>query len=110
MQELKKRFGRLVAVHRKHRGITQDALAEAIGMSVDMISRIEAGATGASFATIDKLATALRVDPAHFFTSELPGEAFDRAVLVDLTVRLGKLSDKDLRWIGSLIDVALKGR
>jgi transcriptional regulator with XRE-family HTH domain len=43
MADLRKRFGELLAAHRRRRGMTQEDLAEAAGLSVDMISKIEVG-------------------------------------------------------------------
>ncbi|MBV9996915.1 MAG: helix-turn-helix transcriptional regulator [Caulobacteraceae bacterium] len=110
MQELRRRFGRLVAAHRRNRGLTQDTLAERSGVSTDMISRIEAGATGARFTTIAKLAEALDVDPAELFSSEVPAGARHRATLTNLTARLSSLSDRDLLWLTGIVDAALKPR
>jgi transcriptional regulator with XRE-family HTH domain len=49
MSDLRKRFGRLLAAHRRRRGFTQEALAEAADVSPDTIAKIEIGATGARF-------------------------------------------------------------
>jgi transcriptional regulator with XRE-family HTH domain len=68
MADLRKRFGELLAAHRRRRGMTQEDLAEAAGLSVDMISKIEVGATGARFPSIERLAKAGQVDPAELFT------------------------------------------
>jgi len=108
--ELKARFGKLVAAHRRRRGMTQVALAEAVGLSVDMITRVEGGGTGVRFPNIAGLAKALEVDPAELFTPELPKGALQRKALADVTTRLAGLSDSDLAWIADLIDVALKTR
>ena len=110
MYDLQRRFGLLVAAHRKRRGLTQDALAEMSGMSVDMISRIETGASGARFPTISKLSEALGVDPAELFSPEVPGGARDRAVLSGVVSRLAGLSDRDLGWVSDLLEVALRRR
>ena len=104
------RFGRLVAAHRKLRKLTQADLAEASGISVDMITRIEGGGTGARFPNIQRLADALEVDPAELFTSEVPGSKLNRPDLNRLTARLAALSDADLRLVSELVDVALKSR
>lgn len=110
MNDLQRRFGQLVAAHRKRAGLTQDALAAKAGLSVDMISRIETGATGARFPTILKLSDALEVDPAELFSSEVPSGAKDRAALSGVVSRLGGLSDRDLSWVTQLLDVALRRR
>jgi transcriptional regulator with XRE-family HTH domain len=110
MSELRTRFGRLVAGHRKRAGLTQDQLAQAAGLSVDMISRIEAGATGARFPTIEKLAEALRVDPAELFTSDFSGGGPKSGQLAAMTAKLSALSDADLAWLSSVIEVVLRRR
>jgi transcriptional regulator with XRE-family HTH domain len=110
MQQLRQRFGRLVAANRKQAGMTQDALAAAAGLSVDMVSRIEAGATGARFGTIEKLAEALGVDAAELFTPELSPGARQRAALSNVTARLASLSDRDLAWVSDVLDAVLRAR
>ena len=55
MNDLRKRFGRLVAAHRRRRRLTQEALAEAAAVSIDTIAKIEGGATGARFPVIERL-------------------------------------------------------
>jgi transcriptional regulator with XRE-family HTH domain len=105
---LQVRFGRLVAANRKIAGITQAQLAEQSELAVDTIAKVETGATGASFDTIEKLANVLRVDPAQLFTPELQGQPFKRKAMTDLVAELGKLSDSELRWVTDLIRTALK--
>ncbi len=110
MQELRTRFGTLVAANRRRLGITQEELSSRAEVSVDMISRIEAGATGARFTTIDKLARALLVDPAELFTPDLPEGALQRRQLTSVVSRLAKLSDKDLLWVDEVLKAVLKHR
>ena len=91
-------------------GMTQVDLAEASGISVDMITRIEGGGTGVRFPNIQRLADALQVDPAELFTTALPGGRLNRPLLNKLAARLAGLSDGDLKMVAELIEVALKGR
>ncbi len=72
MSDLRARFGKLVAAHRRRAGMTQQQLAEAADVSVYMISKIENGTSGTRFAMIEKLSEALQIDPAELFTAELP--------------------------------------
>jgi DNA-binding XRE family transcriptional regulator len=51
-----------IRVWRMHRGITQQALADACGVSKPYISQLEAGSRLASQGVLRKLAGALRVD------------------------------------------------
>lgn len=109
MDDLRKRFGRLVAVHRRKAGMTQDQLAAAADVSVDMISKVETGATGARFPLIERLAEALKIDAAELFTSELPTTRRN-PVLSELNIRLSGLDESELLWIKSIIDAALRPR
>jgi transcriptional regulator with XRE-family HTH domain len=108
--ELKLRVGRLVAAHRKRRGLTQVELSEAARISTDMIVRLENGGTGIRFPNIQRLATALHVDPAELFSTEIPRGALNRKALTNLTARLAGLSDADLAWLSNVIDAALKAK
>lgn len=108
--DLKKRVGALVSAHRRRRGLTQQKLADAIGMSPDMISRIETGGTGLRFQTIEKLAEALEIDPANLFIVDpAPGRDMRRPLL-DLTAKLSGLSDAELIWADRLLDAAMGPR
>lgn len=111
MADLRKRFGELLAAHRRRRGLTQEDLAEAAGLSVDMISKIEVGATGARFPSIERLAQAVQVDPAELFTSNIPTGSLGRGAFGEITAKLSSLPESDLVWISALLDVALaRGR
>ena len=110
MKNLQLRFGHLVAAHRKRLDWTQRKLAEASELSDDMIARIEAGATGASFKTIEKLANALNVDPAELFGAGSGSSLFATGELSDLTARLAKLNPGELLWLRRIIDAALASR
>jgi transcriptional regulator with XRE-family HTH domain len=107
MADLRKRFGELLAAHRRRRGLTQEDLAEAAGLSVDMISKIEVGATGARFPSIERLAQAVQVDPAELFTSDLPNGSMNQGAFGEISAKLSSLPESDLVWISALLDVAL---
>lgn len=110
MGELKQRFGFLVAAHRKRHGWTQHRLAGEAGLSDDMVARIEIGGTGVSFGTIEKLASALQIDPAELFTSNLPSGSFQHTAAGDLSARLSALKPEDLRWLSGVIEAVLAPR
>ena len=72
-----------------------------------MLVKMELGRTGASFATVERLACALEIDPGElFFAAPYPGA--DHTPLNDLMVKLASLSPKELAWMQSVIDAALK--
>ena len=110
MDDLRKRFGQCVAMHRRRRGLTQDGLAGAADLSVDMVSKIETGGTGARFPAIERLAAALEVDPGELFRP--PGGVGSQhdGPLVEIASNLAKLPDADLRWVKGLLEAALRPR
>ncbi|PBB34347.1 helix-turn-helix transcriptional regulator [Mesorhizobium sp. WSM3882] len=110
MEDLRKRFGRLVMTHRKRAGYTQEQLAERASVSIDTVSKIEIGATGARFPMIEKIAAALEIDPAELFSPEIPSGALRRGLLLELTTRLAGLSEDELRWINGVVEAALRSR
>lgn len=107
MGDLHKQFGQLVAAHRRRRGLTQEALAEKAHLSVDMISKIEVGSTGARFPAIERIASALQVEPAELFSNEIPGGSINRGAFREITSRLTQLAESELNWVRDLLDAAL---
>ncbi len=67
MSTLRALFGRRLRQLRRQKNITQERLAEAIGVSVDLIGNIERGVNAPSFETIDKLSGTLNVLPKELF-------------------------------------------
>lgn len=110
MVDLRKRFGRLLAAHRRRLGYTQNALAEAADLSVDMISKLEVGATGARFPVVERLAVVLEIDPAELFTSDLPTGAIRRGTYGEISSMLASLDEAELVWVKSILDAALSSR
>jgi transcriptional regulator with XRE-family HTH domain len=107
MADLRKRFGDLLAAHRRRRRLTQEGLAEAAGLSVDMISKIEVGATGVRFPSIERLAKALGVDPAELFTNDIPAGSMRSGAFGEISAKLANLPEADLVWVNALLDIAL---
>lgn len=66
-QKLMKAFGKRVSEVRKSRGVTQQELAENIGMSVVAIAYIETGKRWARLGTLNKIANSLKVSVADLF-------------------------------------------
>jgi hypothetical protein len=73
-----------------------------------MISKIEVGATGARFPSIERLAQAVQIDPAELFTSELPKGSMNRGAFGEISAKLSSLPQPDLVSISALLDVALR--
>jgi transcriptional regulator with XRE-family HTH domain len=60
-------FGLRLRQLRRQNNITQERLAESIGVSVDLISNIERGINAPSFETLEKLAEILDVPVKELF-------------------------------------------
>ncbi|MFG5120484.1 helix-turn-helix domain-containing protein [Methylorubrum sp. POS3] len=110
MDGLRRRFGTQVAAFRRRRGLTQDGLAAAAELSVDMISKIERGSTGVHFPVIERLAAALDVDPGELFLAPGGVSAREGGPLTELAQSLAPLSDAELRWVKGILDAILKPR
>lgn len=67
MSTLRGLFGRRLRQLRRQKNITQERLAESIGVSVDLISNIERGVNSPSFETLEKLAETLEVPAKELF-------------------------------------------
>jgi transcriptional regulator with XRE-family HTH domain len=61
-------FGKALRSLRKSRGISQEHLAEVAHLHRNMVGLLERGRRNPSLLTIVKLAKALRVEPAKFFS------------------------------------------
>ena len=65
---LRELFGRRIQVLRKSRGLTQEALAEQVGISVDFLSLIERGRNSPSFESLEQFGRALKLPLSQLFT------------------------------------------
>jgi transcriptional regulator with XRE-family HTH domain len=65
--QLKKQFGKRVQQLRQARKITQEELAEKVGVSIESISNIERGIHGPSFDNLEKIVLALQVPAKTLF-------------------------------------------
>ena len=108
--DLRRRFGQLVASHRRRQGLTQDELASAAELSVDMISKIEGGRSGARFAVVERVAAALDVDPGELFLAQGGTGTSRQGPFEDIATQLVQLPDADLLWVRGVLEAALKPR
>lgn len=67
MEPLRKQFGRRVQGLRIAAGVTQEQLADEVGVTIESISNIERGIHGPSFDNLEKLARALKVPVCRLF-------------------------------------------
>lgn len=88
--------------------VSQGELANKSGMGIDMISKIESGASGARFPTIIKLARALGADPGELFTpATTENSSKTNRTMIDIVVLLGNLSQRDLEWAKAVFETAM---
>ena len=67
---LKRNFGKRLRQLRQARGLTQEALAEALGVHVRTVRNMEAGVHGPQFDNLEKLAQVLGVEVKALFSFE----------------------------------------
>lgn len=65
--QLKRQFGKRMQWLRQANKMTQEELAERVGLSIESISNIERGIHGPSFDNLEKLASALGVPAKSLF-------------------------------------------
>lgn len=91
MSNLAKQLGKRIYLFRKQNDLTQAALAEKARISNEFMSGLERGAKMPSLATLDRIATALRVDLKDLFNfdqksfrkvASLSREGMDTAALL----------------------------
>lgn len=103
--ELHKRFGKLVRAHRLGLGMKQAALAEAAGLSPNMIGKVERGEAALRFPNIEQIAHALKVDPAELFALDPTSKHYQRPDLFDLTAELSNLTEVELKWTSEMVSL-----
>ena len=69
MTTLRKKFGKRLRQIRRYKDLTQEQLAERVGVSVEFIGYIERGQSAPSFETLEKIAEVLEVEVGEFFQS-----------------------------------------
>ncbi len=67
MNSIKKQLGSRIKEIRKHRGITQEQLAEMVGIGTSNISYIETGKFAPSIENFEKIVKALDVEPYELY-------------------------------------------
>lgn len=99
-------FPQRLAALRKEKGLTQQVLADAVGVHVTQLRRYEAGTSQPTLAVLRKLAVALSVS-----ADVLLFEAEERGPHDDLRLQfeaLEAMSEQDRSVIASLIDAFIK--
>lgn len=67
MNDIKKRFGKRLRKIRRAKDLTQEQLADQVGVSLNFIGQLERGENSPSFETVQKIAEVLEVDISELF-------------------------------------------
>ncbi len=70
MPNLRILFGKKLRKIRRHKDLTQERLAELLGVSVEFVSNMERGVNAPSFETIEKIAEAFDLPFSELFAFE----------------------------------------
>lgn len=99
-------MGKRVAERRRKMGMTQEALAEAGGLTTQFVSYAESGKRGMRPENLMRIAAALKVSTDYLLT----GDVIDKDLLL-LSEKLGKLTAGQVRIVEAVIDecIALFG-
>lgn len=65
--DLKQALGSNIRHHRRAKGMTQEAVAERVEVSIETIGKIERGVAAPSFDTVERIAAALELPPLALF-------------------------------------------
>ena len=71
MLNIKKMLGKRIKYIRKQRGLTQEQLAEKVGIGTPNISYIECGKFAPAIDTLEKIAKILNVEPYELYKFEI---------------------------------------
>lgn len=94
-------FGKRIKELRERKKLTQERLAEKVGLDLQTISRIETGYYFTSFENLEKLANALDVTIADLFNF---GHVKSKDELIkEINTELANSSEKDVQRIHKMI-------
>ncbi|HLO75357.1 MAG TPA: helix-turn-helix transcriptional regulator [Magnetospirillum sp.] len=110
VEELQKLFGRRVYDLRRRKGLTQEALAEAIGKSLDTVSNVERGVSVPRLGTALDIANALGVSIGELFDFEVavPADKEKRRAIERLVQAVEGRSTETVDGLTRLVELALK--
>lgn len=108
MTTLRRQVGILVRHYRERSGIKQAELGDRVGKSLETIGRIERGATAPSLELLEKLATALDVEPRDLLGSgSFAAKSRKGDPLAKVLDRLAGLDDGEIERADKLLALAL---
>ncbi len=100
--EIDKNWSNILKFYRIKANLTQEQLAEKIGISVKYISRIETGKSGIKTQTLIKYINVLGITPNTIYKTFIDNPQV--LLSIDLTEKIDKLSDDKKSFVLSIID------
>ena len=91
---LERRLGRNLSTRRKALGLTQEFVAQQLGVEPETISRFERGVTTPALKTIEKLATVLSITIAELLQESAPAEPVAGELLGAMLQPLGEADQR----------------
>ena len=101
--DIDKSFGKILREFRRKNKLTQEELAEKLGISLKYISRIENGNNGVKTQTLIKYMNILGIAPNTIFADFITDE--EAAKNVEISEKISNLSDEKKDLINSIIDL-----
>lgn len=99
-----KSFGKNLKKIRKSKGLSQEQLAELLGLGAKSISPIETGKNFISSKKLELLCNILETSPAELFTiSEMPHQEDKEMYISNILIILKQLNIKELKVVGDLL-------
>jgi transcriptional regulator with XRE-family HTH domain len=101
-------IGERIKLFRSSKNLSQKEVAASIGIDQAQYSRIESGKVEPTLSSIEKIADALGITVAEFFSQEKPADvnSYDKT-LVDRLKLLDELEDSERKSIFNIIDIAI---
>ena len=106
--DLDHRIGKNVAAYRETVGLTQEQLAEKIGVAVETISRLERGVTLPSILRLAEIAEALGIEIDRLLTASSPSKNKKHQELESLRKYLETRTTEEICLIYDLARVVLE--
>ena len=99
-------FGKRIKELRKSKKITQEQLAEIVGLDSKQIGNIETGSGFTTMATLEKLAKFFDVEISELFSFN--HQKTRQELIKSLTTQINNAKDEDLKTISKIINSILK--
>jgi len=103
---LRVEVGKLIRLHRQRAGLSQQALADAIGRSIQLIGKAERGAGAPSYDVLDAIAGKLGVAPRDLFPGDVKHSDHETARVVGL---MALLTPEERTRVRKVVEAMLKG-